>query len=245
MFWMGIIAGCIVFLPNLAWQAIKGFPVFNHMGELYDTQLVHMDIHLFLTEQLIMPFAGTIFTVAGLLYMLAGKRIARFRFLGYLTLFVIISLMLLKGKSYYTLGIFPLLIISGAIFWSNILKNKLLRIIFPVLLVVITLPVVPMGVPVLKQDGLKDYFRVLDQKYGIDIGRRFEDGSIHSLPQDYADMLGWEELTAITDSAFRMIDDKKASFIYAENYGQAGAVTIIGRKYGLPQAVCFSESFRY
>jgi hypothetical protein len=37
----------------------------------------------------------------------------------------------------------------------------------------------------------------------------------------------------------------KASFIYCENYGLAGAITIIGKKYGLPEAVCFSESFRY
>ncbi|MFA5819825.1 MAG: hypothetical protein WC854_11195 [Bacteroidales bacterium] len=42
-----------------------------------------------------------------------------------------------------------------------------------------------------------------------------------------------------------MIDDKKASFIYCENYGQAGAITVIGKKYGLPEAVCFSESFQY
>ncbi len=38
---------------------------------------------------------------------------------------------------------------------------------------------------------------------------RFEDGTIHSLPQDYADMIGWEELTALADSAYRMIEDKE------------------------------------
>ena len=58
-------------------------------------------------------------------------------------------------------------------------------------------------------------------------------------------MLGWEELTSITNKAYMMIGDKKASFIYCENYGQAGAITIIGKKYGLPEAVCFNESFRY
>jgi hypothetical protein len=42
-----------------------------------------------------------------------------------------------------------------------------------------------------------------------------------------------------------MIGDKKASFIYCENYGHAGAVIIIGKKYGLPEAVSFNESFRY
>jgi len=65
------------------------------------------------------------------------------------------------------------------------------------------------------------------------------------LPQDYADMLGWEELTYLANKAWQMIDDKKAGFIYCENYGHAGAITVIGKKYGLPEAVCFSESFRY
>jgi hypothetical protein len=42
-----------------------------------------------------------------------------------------------------------------------------------------------------------------------------------------------------------MIPDKKSCFIYGENYGQAGAITVIGKKYNLPEAICFSESFRY
>jgi hypothetical protein len=99
--------------------------------------------------------------------------------------------------------------------------------------------------PIWDKEGLKVYFKVLDEKYGIDLGRRFEDNTIHTLPQDYADMIGWEELTAIADSAYNMIGEKETSFIYCENYGQAGAITVIGKKYGLPEAVSFNESFRY
>ena len=58
-------------------------------------------------------------------------------------------------------------------------------------------------------------------------------------------MLGWEELTSVANEAYRMIGDKNAAFIYCENYGQAGAITIIGKKYGLPEAVSFNESFQY
>ena len=58
-------------------------------------------------------------------------------------------------------------------------------------------------------------------------------------------MLGWEELTALTDKAYRMVPDKKAAFIYGENYGQAGAITVIGKKYDLPEAISFNESFQY
>lgn len=244
-FLAGLIIAFLIFLPNLIWQVYRGFPVFNHMTELYDTQLVHMDIPLFLTEQLIMPFAGSFFTIAGIIFILRSESIRKFRFLGLVSLFVIIALMLLKGKSYYTLGVFPFLIGVGAVAYEKWIRRGWLRILFPVFLILISLPVIPIGIPVFSTTGLINYFDIQERKYGIDVGRRFEDGSIHSLPQDYADMLGWEELTSIANEAYAGVEDKNACFIYGDNYGQAGAITIIGRKYGLPEALSFSESFRY
>jgi hypothetical protein len=245
MFWAGIGAGFLIFLPNLAWQAVKGFPVFNHMNELYSTQLVHMDSPLFLTEQLLMPFAGTILTVAGLFFLFKGEKTRKYRFLAYLAVFIITGLMFLKGKSYYTLGIFPLLIAAGAVSYDFWIRRTWIRALFPVLLIILTIPLIPMGLPVYKTAGLINYFNSLNKKYGIDVGRRFEDGSIHSLPQDYADMLGWEEITALASKAFDQAENREAAFIYCENYGQAGAITVIGKKYGLPEAVSFNESFQY
>jgi hypothetical protein len=58
-------------------------------------------------------------------------------------------------------------------------------------------------------------------------------------------MLGWEEMTALAAKAYNMIGDKESAFIFAENYGEAGAITVIGKKYGLPEAVSFNESFQY
>jgi hypothetical protein len=244
-FWIGIVAGALIFLPNLIWQATKGFPVFNHMSELYDTQLVHMDAATFLIEQILGPFAGSILVIGGLIFLLFSPKIRNFRFLGFLSIFIIAALLFMKGKSYYTLGIYPMLIAAGSTAFDAWLRRRIAMIALPFFLVLMTIPNVPFGLPVWDKEGLKIYFKVLGEKYGIDAGRRFEDGTIHSLPQDYADMIGWEELTAIADSAYNLIPDKQASFIYCENYGQAGAITVIGKKYGLPEAVSFNESFRY
>ena len=215
------------------------------MSELYDTQLVHMDAASFLTEQIISPYAGSILVIGGLIFLLFSKKMKNLRFLGFLSIFIIAALLFMKGKGYYTLGIYPMMIAAGGAAFDTWLRGRITRIVLPFFMVLITIPVVPIGLPVLDKEGLKAYFKVLDEKYGIDLGRRFEDGTIHSLPQDYADMIGWGELTAITDSAYNMIGDKQTSVIYGENYGQAGAITVIGKKYGLPEAVSFSESFRY
>lgn len=245
MFWLGIAAGFLICLPNIVWQFVHNLPVINHLSELERTQLVNVDRVTFLLEQLMMGAMASVLSVAGLLFILINRKVAKYRFLGFLMLFVIISLMLLRGKSYYTIGIYPFLFAAGAVSYDLILKKPWSRIALPALLILLTWPVLPMGLPIYKSKGLVKYFSVVENKYGVVVGRRFEDNSIHSLPQDYADMIGWEELTRIADSAYNMIEDKKAAFIYCENYGQAGAITIIGKKYGLPQAVCFSESFRY
>lgn len=245
MFLLGIAAGLLLCSPNIIWQIMHKLPVIDHMAELKRTQLVNVDRGTFLAEQLMMGAFASFLSVSGLIFLLIDRKAVRYRFLGILVIFVIVALMLLRGKSYYTIGLFPFLFAAGALSYDYSLKRKWARIALPVVLVMLTIPVVPMGLPIYKSDGLVKYFHVLETKYGLIIGRRFEDNSIHSLPQDYADMLGWEELTSITDKAYNMISDKKASFIYCENYGQAGAITIIGKKYGLPEAVSFNESFRY
>jgi len=245
MFWVGILAAFIIFLPNLLWQINRGLPVFNHMSELNRTQLVHVDRVTFLKEQIMNPAWASVLTVEGIIFLLIGKRAPKFRFLGFLVLFVILSLLILRGKSYYTQGVWPFLIAAGAASFDLRLKTKFLKYLIPIMIVLLTVPLIPIAIPVYKSEGLVKYFSTIEKKYGLVIGRTFEDNSVHSLPQDYADMLGWEQLTRIADSAWGMIDDKKAAFIYCENYGQAGAITVIGEKYGLPEAVCFSESFRY
>ncbi|MBG0858762.1 MAG: glycosyltransferase family 39 protein [Bacteroidales bacterium] len=245
MFWIGISAGFIVFLPNLIWQLLNGLPVIEHLSELARTQLVNVNRESFLTEQLIMPGGSSILTIAGLLGLVFNKKNRKYRILGFVAIAVIVSLMIMRGKSYYTIGIFPFLIAAGAVFFEITLKRWYLRLALPLILIFISYLLLPFGLPVYKTAGLIKYFDILETKYGIDIGRTFEDGSKHSLPQDYADMIGWEELARITEKAWDMVPDTKSSFIYCENYGQAGAITVIGKKYGLPEAVSFHESFRY
>ena len=58
-------------------------------------------------------------------------------------------------------------------------------------------------------------------------------------------MLGWNEITQITKNAWDKVENKNDCFIFCTNYGQSGAISIIGEKYGLPEPVSFSESFKY
>ncbi len=241
-FYGGLGLGFLFFSPNLLWQLKRGLPVLNHMAELEAQQLVNVDRGLFLLDQLIMPFAASIVMLAGLIYLLTQKK---YRIIAMSALLVVVALLALRGKSYYTIGVIPVLIAGGAVAIEKYIHRNWLRWALPMVLVLLSLPVLPFGIPVYDQDGMINYFKKLEDNYGLLLGRRFEDGSIHSLPQDYADQLGWEELVAITAKGYAKIPNKTRGAIYCENYGQAGAVAVIGKKYKLPEPLSFNESFRY
>ena len=244
-FYMSILIAIVIFLPNLIWQVKNQFPVLVHMKALNNTQLVHVNRLSFFTDQLFMGSVAIFLFVPGIIFMLLGRSLKPYRPLIIASFIVLFVLAFLRGKSYYTLGLFPLWIAAGGVLWENILKRTFVKILLPVLILLLSIPILPMGIPVYKADKLAGFFAGAKDKAGFDMALRWEDGRIHSLPQDYADMLGWDELAAITAKAYNQVTDKKASIIYAENYGQAGAIMVIGKKYNLPEPVCFSESFFY
>ena len=54
----------------------------------------------------------------------------------------------------------------------------------------------------------------------------WEDGKNHPLPQDFADMLGWKELTQKTERFYHSLPDsvQKNTIVFGRHYGHAGAI---------------------
>lgn len=244
-FYMAILIGFVVFLPNIIWQVMNNLPVLTHMRALHDSHLVHVNRIAFFTDQLFINSMAVLLFIPGIIFMCFGRSMKPYRPLVIASLIVLFLLVILRGKSYYTAGLYPLLIAGGGVYWESRIKRMFTKILFPLLMVLITLPLLPMGMPVFKAEKLAEYFAYAKDKFGFDVVLRWETGRIHSLPQDYADMLGWDELAAITAKAYDQVQDKKACMIYAENYGEAGAIMVIGKKYALPEPACFCESFFY
>lgn len=244
LYFAALVAFAIV-LPNIVWQITNGFPVISHMTELRDSQLVNMSPTTFLTEQLLMVIPSTIIAIPAIFFLLISKHFKDYRVLGYFAIAVIAIFLLLQGKTYYTAGIYPMLIASGAVVFERILKKIYSRIILIAILLVLGYINLPMGKPIYKPEKLVAYFDKVEKLTGNNAIRRDEDNNYNKLPQDYSDMLGWEELTSITNKAWQLVQNKNSSIIYAENYGQAGAICVIGKRYNLPNALSFSDNFRF
>ena len=176
--------------------------------------------------------------------MLVNVKTKPYRLFSLASMGVLILLVLTNGKDYYAAGIYPFFIAAGCVAIDTYMKNKALRIGLIILIIAMILPLSPMGIPYMKPQKLANYFDKLES-YGVDVGRIHEDGQKHPLPQDYADMLGWYTIADLAKEAYNQVDDKSTLAIFGENYGIAGAVSLINKKYGMPEVLSFSDTYEY
>lgn len=244
-FWIAIALCLIIASPNIIWQLSHGLSGIRHFNALNKYQLVHLNRFNFLKDQLLMPGIFSLLTCSGLLALLFFQKFGKYRLLGIAILLVISILFAVKGKAYYTAGVFPLALAAGAVWCEGALKQWYLRVVLTGILIGLSIVLLPIGIPTETPENLAIHFKKFTTKYGLDGMLRHEDGKIHALPQDYADMIGWEELARITATAYKQVPDKSNVLIYCENYGQASAINILGKKYNLPEPVSFSDNYYY
>ncbi len=238
--------GFLIMLPNLLWQFNHSFPVVTHMGELYRTQLVYVSKKTFLLEQIMMNFTSILIWMTGLIVLIFSKSEKKFRVFAYLFFIVITLFLVTSGKPYYTLGIYPVMFAFGGYYLEKYFtgKRKIIALLIVAWSFLTSLFFVPLGLPVFPQKQMEAYCSFFS-KHISPAPMRNEQNSYYPLPQDYMDMTGWEELAGLASVAYNQLDSlqKKDCIIYANNYGQAGAIDFYGKKYHLPDAVSVNDSF--
>lgn len=240
--WLGALIALALAAPNLFWQLRHRFPVVEHMRDLSAYQLENVQPLNFLLDQLILHGPTLLLWLPGLFFLLHAAAMRPYRVLGWCFVATLVLFLVLHGKSYYTLGAYPVLFAAGAVFWETYLRRFAAKAALVIVMVLLSLPLAPTALPILPVERLASYFRWLTQDVGIEAAVRWETGKLEALPQDYADMLGWPELAALVDTALAQAGDPRQCLVYGENYGEAGAVEHLSRS-GLSVA-SFSDSYR-
>ena len=245
-FYFGGLIAAFIFLPNFLWQMNRDFPVFVHMDELRRTQLQYINPASFLIDQLLMFLPCVFIWIAGLYFALFKEK-GKYRIFGWAYLFVILLLLYFQGKSYYSLGVYPVLFAFGAIQLERFATRyfSVWKYIFIIIPLALGIPLIPLFLPVYKPEKLAAYYKAKNiEKTGF---LKWEDLKNHPLPQDFADMLGWKEITEKTAKAYSTLsnEEKNRTIIFADNYGEAGALNFYGKQYHLPTAYSNNASFLY
>lgn len=230
--WMGVALSILIFLPNLIWQVRHDFISLKFLQHIHTRDVGEGRAQGFFSQQFwaCTQAVSVPLWIAGLIGFL---RSPRYRMLAWMYLIPLALFIAGKGRSYYLGAAYPMLLAMGAVMaerwmasWSRMPRLALQSAFFVLLLaggVVMTTVLVPLasGGP-LKQFALK-------------------------MNGDLREEIGWEELVKniaqIRDSL--PPEQRDHVGIVVRNYGEAGAIEILGAAYGLPRPISGTNSEWY
>jgi hypothetical protein len=182
--------------------------------------------------------------LAGLLFALFARGARPWRILAWIYL-AVAAILLLGGRSRasYLAVAYPMLLALGGVAWERVMARELWRRLWPALpalVLALGLVAVPFALPVLPVGAFIGYQSALGMSPATE-----ERHEVGPLPQQYADMFGWEELTALVERAYQRLtpEERAHARVFGQNYGEAGAIDVLGRKSGLPRALSGHNSY--
>lgn len=238
--WIGGVAAFLIFLPNVLWNFHYHWPFLQLMHNIRaEGRDVVLPAGQYFVQQtlLVNPLATPIW-IAGVLALLFWRRLTPYRVLGWSYIVCYTVFFVLHGKNYYLAPIYPMLLAAGAVVIDHALSRPRSKWLKPVIVTVLLVNgalLAPIPVPILSPDSFIDYMHKLPFKLPV----MEHSHARATLPQWYADQFGWQEIVGETAVAWNQLSPAERSDcgIFAQDYGQAGAIDFFGPKYGLPPSL--------
>jgi len=192
---------------------------------------------------LVNPLTAPIW-IAGLIAFFVWLPLKSYRVLGWSYLVCYSIFFVLHGKSYYLAPIYPMLLAAGAVAIESSLsgahglvrlRRAWLKPVIVMALLIVGPYLSPIVAPVFSPDKFLAYAKTLPFKLPV----MEHSHARAALPQWYADQFGWSEIVAETAVAWSQLSpaERGDCGIFAQDYGQAGAIDFLGRHYGLPRSL--------
>jgi hypothetical protein len=228
-FWGGIALALAIFLPNLVWQASHGFISLHFLRHIHTRDVGEGRANGFLLSQFLACtnlFAAPLW-IAGLLCFLRDRR---YRVLAWMYLIPLALFWAAKGRGYYLGAAYPMLIAMGAAAgerWVASLRPRLRWTVrgalfgglaaYGLLCCAVTLPLASGG-------WLRDF--ALQHNGGL------------------REEIGWDEIVkTVAGIRDALPPEQRANVrVLVGNYGEQGAIEILGPVYHLPPPISGTNS---
>jgi 4-amino-4-deoxy-L-arabinose transferase-like glycosyltransferase len=221
----------LIVLPNLLWQIHHNFISLHFLEHIHARDLrigrgSARDFWLFQALLCANPFALSL-TIAG---VVAAWRSVRYRALSIAFVLAIVLFALTKGRGYYTAAVYPVIVAFGAVAimrWASMRRPVLRR----TSVVVLWTGILGFGafaacvlVPLASSGPLKAFALARSE--------------------DLREEQGWDTFVkTVAQVRDTLTPAQRASLgIVTANYGEQGAVEILGRNYGLPAPISLTNS---
>jgi hypothetical protein len=230
----GIVVSLLVFLPNAIWQFDHDFIALDFLRSIHarDVRIGRTDG--FLLQQLYASTGPLLVPLwlAGLAWLVSAKEAAPYRLLAWWYVAALLLFAVAGGRGYYLAPAYPMLLAAGAVAceqWMARMRPNARRwsragIGIGLLGALVTAAAVGLPWAPVNSTGWR-------------ISRAAHD--------NFAEQVGWPEYVQQVADVYQALPpgERMHTGIYANNYGEAGAIDLYGPRHGLPHAISPVNSF--
>ena len=228
-FWAGIALALLIFLPNLLWLARHNFISYHFLQHIHARDVGEGRANGFLTGQFLIcaNLVAAPVWLAGLIGFLRNRR---YRMLAFMYLVPLALFLVGKGRNYYMAPAYPMLLAMGAVLaegWLNSLPRwgrRTIQTVYFSAFAFVAAYVCAIVLPLQSSGPLRNFAL--------------------SRNGDLREEVGWNDLVrTVAQIRDSLPPDQQAHVgITTGNYGEYGAIEMLGPAYGLPKPIGTTNS---
>lgn len=228
-FWGGVALAFLIFLPNLLWLIRHDFISYRFLQHIHARDVGEGRAKGFLTGQFLLcaNVAAAPIWLAGLIGYLRDRR---YRMLAWMYLVPLALFFIGKGRDYYMAGAYPMLLAMGVVLGERWLAGlprlgrRTIEAIYFAAFACVSAYICAFILPLASGGPLRDF--ALNRNW------------------DMREEFGWNELVrTVAQIRDSLPPDEQAHLgITTGNYGEYGAIDLLGRAYGLPEPIGTTNS---
>ncbi len=226
--YFGAAIAFLIASPSVIWQALHGFPFLELGQTAINGKNLALSPLAFLGQQILLvgPAAAPIW-IAGLWRFSVKPGLSELRVFPIAYAAMAAIFVLLHGKGYYMVPIYPVLLAGGAVAIEEWFAWQPLRGMVVVVVTVMGVIAAPLALPILPPEKYASYAAALGAPAGATASEHFAQGP---LPAHLAGMIGWPEMAAKVSAAYNALpaDERARAVFYGRDYGEAAALDVYG-----------------
>jgi hypothetical protein len=228
-FWAGFAIALAIFLPNLIWLVHHDFISYQFLRHIHIRDVGEGRAEGFWRDQchICANFAAAPLWIAGLIGFACSRR---YRMVAFMAVGPVAIFWASQGRGYYTAGVYPALTAMGAVMATNAVatiprwSRWTVKIAWFTTFAVVSTLICAIALPLASSGPLRDFAL---KNNG-----------------DLRDEIGWDDLvrTMVQIRDSKPPEQRAHLGVVTGNYGEYGAIDILGRAYGLPEPVGTTNS---
>jgi len=237
--WIGGGVALAFLFPYVLWQITHDWPTLEFWAS-YRGKLDPDSTLGFLYEQMMTMHPATLpIWLGGLYYYLISREGEPYRVFGWVYVILATIFCIQNAKFYFLAPAYPMLFAAGGLVIERFIRLHQWNWLKPVYVSILFISgaiVAPLAVvPVLPLETVAKITAPVGGNAGIESEAREQS----QIPQTFAFRLGWEDIVETVAEVYDGLpaEEQSRSCVLAGDFGEAGALDLLGPKYGLPEVI--------